>query len=127
MDKGLEKENRTKIEISHSFEKNIKLRNSDVEWNIEKIVRKAFSKIDFDIAKTIDLNMLIQKTFFNSSSILKQIKRRQDKSNFRLDIFSLNLKLDVEVKFSPQRLKASFNTSCMERKYLNNSILNVMK
>ena len=65
-DKGLEKENRTTIEMSHSFEKNIKLRNSDVEWNIEKIVRKAFSKIDFDIAKTIDLNMLIQKRFFNS-------------------------------------------------------------
>ena len=42
MDKGLEKENRQNNEISHGFDKNNKMRNYDVEWNIEKIVQKAF-------------------------------------------------------------------------------------
>ena len=120
MDNGLEMENRTKMEISNSFE-NYKMRISDVEMSIEKIVRQAFSKIDLGIGKSIDFDLLIQKTLLNSSSIVKQVKRQQDTRKFKLGNFFVDLKFDFEVKFSLQRLKTLFNTECLDRKYLNSS------
>ena len=89
---------------------------SDVESNVERIVRKAYSNIDFDV--------LIQKNILNLWSILKKLKRQQNTRKFKLHNFSMDLKLDFVVKFSLEMLKASFNTECLKGKCMNNSPLN---
>ena len=112
------------MEISNILHKNYKTRNSAVEWNIKKIVRNAFSKIDFDVRKNFDLHILTQKNLFNSSDIMNDINKRLMTRPIKLNNISLNLKIDFEVKFSLHRLQTLMNAECPTKRYQPISCIN---
>ena len=116
--------NTTKIELSNILHKNYKTRNSAVEWNIKKIVRKAFSKIDFDVRKKCDLFILTKQNLFNSSDIMKEIDGRLKTRPIKLNNISLNLKIDFEVKFSLHRIQAMMNAESPAKRYQPSACIN---
>ena len=114
LDVNLKITNTTKMaETKYLFGNSI-LRRSDLEENMDKIVRKAFSNIGFDTNINLGQHLLNREIFTNISFFINQ-----EKINFNIkkqNLF-LNWTMDFEIKMSLPRFNEHFDVKCIQRKY----------
>ena len=114
LDVYLKRINTTKMAETKYLFGNYILRRSDMEENIDKIVRKAFSNIGFGTSINLGQHLLNREIFRNTSFFINHEKINL---NFNNQNLFLNWTMDVDIKMSLPRFNEHFDVKCIQRKY----------